>query len=299
MFDATHRGADVRELELRVNGLRLVALQDGPDDGSLVLCLHGFPDTAWTWRLLLPALAERGYRAVAPFSRGYAPSEASAEATYTVGDLAADVCVLHEQLGGGRPAVLVGHDWGAAAAYAALTREPSRWSGAVAVAVPPTGHIGPDLASYEQMRRSWYGFLFQLPVAEEVVARDDFEFVCRLWADWSPGFDASEELPRVKEALAASGTLTAALRYYRDSPTELRPPSAASPLPDLPLLYIHGANDGCIGIDVLEVARPFFPPQAEILVVEGAGHFVHLERPDEFEAAAVAFLERLGGPLKA
>src|SRR5690242_7115926 len=97
------------------NGLEFGYLSEGPADGPLALCLHGFPDTAYGWRHLLPELAERGYRAVAPFLRGYAPTSVPADGAYQTGALAADAIALHEALGGGPDAVLIGHDWGAAA----------------------------------------------------------------------------------------------------------------------------------------------------------------------------------------
>ena len=291
-MDGTLRSSSLKRFVVEANGLRLAILQEGPSDGPVALCLHGFPDTPSTWRHLLPELAARGYRAVAPFMRGYAPSEARSDVTYSVRDLGADSCALHELLGGGRPGALIGHDWGAAAVYAALMQAPSRWASAVSVAVPPTGHIGVDLASFEQMRRSWYGFLFQLPVAEQVAAANDFELLERLWSDWSPAYDAAADLEWMKETLREPGSLLAAISYYRDTPSELRQPSAGDPVPDVPLLYLHGADDGCIGVDILEVARPFLPPRAETVVLQGVGHFPQLEQPTEFNAAVLAFLDR-------
>src|SRR3954464_2707270 len=89
--------------------------------GPLALCLHGFPDSAHTWRHLLPALADAGFHAVAPFMRGYAPTAVPGDGAYQTGALATDANALHEALGGDADAVLIGHDWGAAAAYGAAT----------------------------------------------------------------------------------------------------------------------------------------------------------------------------------
>ena len=88
------------------NGLEFAYLTDGPEDGPLALCLHGFPDTAHTWRYLLPELAAAGFRAVAPFLRGYAPTAIPADGRYQVGALVRDANALHEALGGGDDAVL-------------------------------------------------------------------------------------------------------------------------------------------------------------------------------------------------
>jgi pimeloyl-ACP methyl ester carboxylesterase len=100
-----------------VGGLAVRAVQAGAGlleagSGPLALCLHGFPDTAWTWQHLLPALAGAGFRAVAPFTRGYAPTGIPADGAYQAGALVADAVALHQVLGGDGDAVLIGHDWG-------------------------------------------------------------------------------------------------------------------------------------------------------------------------------------------
>ena len=108
------------------NGVDFRVLQAG-DHGPLALCLHGFPDSAYTWHENLPALAERGYRAVAPFMRGYAPTGLVPDARYHVSALTDDAIALHEALGGDERAVIIGHDWGADAAYGAGALAPARW----------------------------------------------------------------------------------------------------------------------------------------------------------------------------
>ena len=120
---------------VHANGVEFAYLAVG--EGPLALCLHGFPDTAHTWRHLLPALAERGYRAVAPFLRGYAPTEIPADGAYEAGALVADVRALHEELGGDSAAVLIGHDWGAFPVYATA----DRFRRSVAMAVPPAAAL--------------------------------------------------------------------------------------------------------------------------------------------------------------
>ncbi len=100
---------------MSANGVEFAYLCEGPADGPLALCLHGFPDTAHTWRYLLPRLAEAGYHAVAPYLRGYSPSSIAPDGRYDQGTLALDACALHGALGGTGDAVLIGHDWGALA----------------------------------------------------------------------------------------------------------------------------------------------------------------------------------------
>src|ERR1700759_4036682 len=110
-------------VEVRLPAVRLECLAWGPDDGPLVGPRHGFPDTAWPWPPLGPALAARGHRVVAPFLRGYAPSGLADDGSYHVGALMADAVALHRGLGGDDRAALVGHDWGAIAANALAANE--------------------------------------------------------------------------------------------------------------------------------------------------------------------------------
>ena len=110
-------------------------------DGPLALCLHGFPDSAYTWRHLLPLLADAGFRAVAPFQRGYAPSAVPDDGILQIGGAEHGRHRAHDALGGDERAVLVGHDWGAATAYGAAGHAPERWRRVVAMAVPPGGAL--------------------------------------------------------------------------------------------------------------------------------------------------------------
>src|SRR5690242_15709055 len=135
------------------------------DDGPLALCLHGFPDSAWTWRHLLPELAAAGYRAVAPWLRGYAPTGLDPEGRYQNGASVADTSALHDALGGDERAVIIGHDWGARIATGAAVHASDRWAKIVTMAVPPAGAIAGAMLSYAQLKRSFYIWLFQTPLA--------------------------------------------------------------------------------------------------------------------------------------
>ncbi|MGH9081240.1 MAG: alpha/beta fold hydrolase [Acidimicrobiales bacterium] len=272
---------------VRANRLDFAYLDDGPADGPLALCLHGFPDTAHTWRHLLPRLAGAGFHAVAPHLRGYAPTAVPEDGRYDTGTLAIDACELHRALGGGEDAVLIGHDWGAFAAYGAAAAQPERWHRVVTAAVPPPAALAEGFLQFDQLRRSWYIFFFQTPLAEHAVSLDGYAFIDRLWADWSPGFDGSWDTARVKEALASPEHLSAAIGYYRamfagppDDQEAAAAQAAAGTTAPQATLYLHGADDGCMGIDTVGSVTDHLAPGSAMVVVEGAGHFLHLERPD-------------------
>lgn len=272
----------------------------GPLDGPLALCLHGFPDTAHTWRHLVPQLTEAGFRAVAPFTRGYAPTAVPPDGLYQTGALSADANALHDALGGDGDAVLIGHDWGAPSAYGAAVHEPDRWARVVGMAVPPGAALAAAFVSnLDQLQRSWYMFLFQHPLADLVVAANDFAFIARLWAQWSPGHPADEDVAHVCESLADPANLGAALGYYRAALGDgKRDPrldalqAATSELPRQPTLYLHGRDDGCVGAEVAEAAAAMTAgdDHVSIEVLDGCGHFLHLERPDDVNDRILEFL---------
>lgn len=289
---------DLTEGRIEANGVMFGYLEAGSADGPLALCLHGFPDSAWTWRHLLPELAGVGYRAVAPFLRGYDPTEVPEDGRFQTGALVADACALHEALGGDGRAVLIGHDWGAMAAYGAAVHRPDAWRRVVAAAVPPFGAMGDAFFQYDQIKRSFYMFFFQNPLAEMVVGMDDLAFIDRLWADWSPGYEATEDLQYVKQSLRGADNLRAAIGYYRAmfDPTrqagELATEQAATGgTPPQPTLYLHGAEDGCLGVGLTANAGAFLSEGSDVVIVEGVGHFLHVEKPKEVNDHILRFLE--------
>lgn len=285
------------QLTVTANGVDFACLSMG--EGPLALCLHGFPDTAATWRHLMPALADAGYRAVAPWMRGYAPTAVPSDGAYQTGALAADAVALHEALGGDADAVIIGHDWGAFATYGAAALAPQRWRRVVAMAVPPAAALMGGMLSPTQVKRSWYIWFFQTAgLPEMVVPTDDFAFIADLWADWSPGYDATTDVAAVAAALGDPVNLAAAVSYYRAmfDPTRhldtYADAQAATQLPTpQPTLYLHGANDGCLGVEMVAAAAAALPAQgSRVEVVPDAGHFLQLERPAVVNQLVVDFL---------
>ena len=265
--------------------LEFATLQCG--SGPLALCLHGFPDSSHSWRHLLPRLAEAGFHAVAPFMRGYAPTAIPADGAYQTCELGLDANALHEALGGDHEAVIIGHDWGATGAYAAAIIDPSRWSKVVGMSVPPWGSMARAfIGNLEQIRRSWYMFYFQHPLADLVVPANDLAFIDMIWESWSPGFDSSLDARNAKDCLADPANLQAALGYYRATlGNGYRNPAnqelqelVGRDTPPQPVLYLHGSNDGCIGIEVARDAAAHAPENARVVEIPDAGHFIQLEQ---------------------
>lgn len=281
------------QITYQANGLTFHALTWGPSDGPLALCLHGYPDTAWTWRYLGPHLAERGWRVVAPFTRGYGPTDLAPDNCYQVGALAADAVRAHEALGGDGRAVLIGHDWGAITSYPAGAHSPDRFARVVTLAVPPLGAMGgKPRAGFraeaallaKQSWRSWYLGFQQLPRISEASLQ---RLIPRLWSSWSPGYDAHQDVAHVLESLNTPQRRTAALRYYRalarpwthlDEYAEFQRHWLATPTN--PVLYLHGDQDGCMLAGYAVRAADALTGQSRMELVAGAGHFLHLERPN-------------------
>lgn len=276
---------EIAQTTVEANGLSFGALTCG-DSGPLALCLHGFPDSAHTWRHLLPQLAAAGYRAVAPWTRGYAPTVVPGNGDYSAAALSSDANALHDALGGDSDAVLIGHDWGALATYNAAANEPAKWRRLVTIAVPPPGIATNAFFRYEQLKRSFYIMLFQTPLAEIVVGADDLIFIDKLWADWSPSYDGSADLPHVKAALRAPANLAAAIGYYR----AMFSVGGGDKSPPQPTLYLHGTDDGAFGVEGVAGTEQNLSAESRVDIIEGVGHFLHLEKPEEINKLILDWL---------
>lgn len=268
-------------------GLRFAYLEEGT--GPLVLLLHGFPDTAHTWDRSMSALAAAGYRAVAPFMRGYAPTAIPATPAYDSDTLGQDALALITALAGPgeQSAILVGHDWGASAAYAAATLGPERIRLLVTLAIPhprsilPTPSILWKVRHFAALRRKG---------AEERFRRDDFAGVDELWRRWSPAWKQipPEETAPAKETFRQPGSLDAALGYYRA--LSVRLPSSHRRSVTVPAVSFAGEHDGIIAPAAYERARRCFKSDYHVIRVPG-GHFMHREHPEAFVPALVKALK--------
>ncbi len=288
-------GHQITQASTEVDDLHVEWLECGT--GPLAICLHGFPDSAHTWRHLLPELANAGFRGVAPWTRGYFPTAVPTDGLYQRGVRGRDACLLHEALDGDSDAVIIGHDFGSGAANVAASMEPDRWARAVMMSVPPGARMANAMFEYGQIRRSSYMFFFQHPLSEMVVPHDDWAFIRGLWNDWSPGFDGGSDIDQFIESASPDGHLAAMLGYYRATfQPELRSEefadwdAAGQSPPPQPTLYLHGRADGCITSDLADGLDAELAPDSKVVVFDDVGHFLQLEDPKRVNATIVDFL---------
>ncbi len=283
------------------NGIDFAYLEAGPADGPLALCLHGFPDHALTWHRLMPELAAAGYHVVAPWLRGYSPTGLAPDGNYQVATVALDALALADAFAADCEAVLIGHDWGAIAAYTAVAHRPDRFTRLVAMSVPHQAALMTRfLTTPAQLKRSWYVFFFQTPLADLVVPNDDFAVIDMIWHDWSPGLIPDHDFMRaLKKTLGAPGSTAAAISYYRsmlgttpgDPALDDVQAAGNGPIP-VPTLYLHGADDGCMGVELVDETElvPYFPAGLEVGFVPSSGHFLHLDQPEAVNRRILTFL---------
>lgn len=284
--------------EVRANGIRYAYLERGT--GPLVLLLHGYPDNATSWTHQLEALAAAGYRAVAPFMRGYPPTDVPRSGFFDRATLAVDVKCLIDELDDGEPAFLVGQDWGAAVAYGVLGAFGDRIRRAVILAVPHPVQIQRTLRrSPKHAIRSFHWFLFQLPwLPEKLLRARDHAFIEVLWRLWSPRFDDHAHVADIKRMMAEPFVVEATLAYYRamvrskmqDQSAPLRAVRAALDRPiDVPTRVLCGSRD--MRKEMLPTQADLFRGPYEWAVVDGAGHFLHRERPEEVNRSILQWLD--------
>jgi pimeloyl-ACP methyl ester carboxylesterase len=289
---------DLTQEAIQVNGVELAYLSGGEATAPLVICLHGFPDSALTFKHLAPDLIGGGFRVAVPWLRGYPPSEV-VQGPYQMAAVAHDVIALADELSPGRSAYLVGHDWGGLATYGATALAPDRWERAVVLSVAPARSFRPFLIrDWDQQRASWYQFLFQLePLAERVVQKADFAFIERLWEDWSPGWAIDREILDAAKKSIAEG-FPAALTFYRHAwQVGLQDPALAEdqqrvmdgPV-DVPTLVLRGEDDGCILAGAFDAVADYFSGEHAVEVLPRVGHFLHLEDPEGVNRRIIEFL---------
>lgn len=263
--------------KVRANGVNFAYLEMGT--GPLVMFMHGFPDNAWSYRTQMKVLAAAGYRTVAPFLRGYAPSEIPADGVYDPIVLGKDLEALIAALSEDGRAYVVGMDWGGTSTFQALATAPSAIKAAVVMNTAHPVTFGSIRRDPEAVRALFHFYFFQLPGAAASVDIEGMPFIDYLWKLWSPTFRSDEHLRSIKETLSSPGTMEAALKYYAglfDAGRDGRLPMNKM---ETPTLTIYGANDPTALYSSKE--RAFFTGPYNRVVLPDVGHFPHLEREAE------------------
>lgn len=274
------------------NGLRLAYLEAG--EGPLVLLLHGFPDDAWTWSAQIPVLTDAGYRVVAPFLRGYPPSQVPPAGHCNSKQNASDLTELLRALAD-QPAFVVGHDWGGLATYGTIASAPELIERAAVVAVSHPATLIPLLDKPNLVHHLFHVWFFQVEgLSEGALRANDFGLLDYLWEMWTrSGHDDAEHLSRLKrDVFDQPGVVDALVGYYRalvrlpqNEPAFvealLRPTTT-------PMLSIWGGDDPAKEAAASE--RELFRGGYRQEVVADAGHFVHREQPAAFNELVLSWL---------
>ena len=270
-------------LELAVNGLTFDALALGPEQGELVLFLHGFPQFANAWTAMMEPLAATGFRTVAVDQRGYSPgARPDGVESYRIDHLVADVVGLLDALDIDT-VHLVGHDWGSIVAWCVAARHPGRVTSLTTVSVPHPAAFGWALREDvdQQQRSSYIQFLRTEGKAEHVLLRDDAQRLRAVFGD----VVSSELVNEHVGLLSEPGALTAALNWYRAMTKDFE----ATPAVTVPTTYVWSTGDLELGRAGAEKCGEFVDAPYEFVVLDGATHWIPEECP---EALAKAILDR-------
>jgi len=315
---------EVRERTIATNGVELHVLEAG--EGPLVVLAHGFPELGYSWRHQLPAIAAAGHRVLAPDMRGYGRStRPEATEDYDILNLTGDLIGLMDDAGE-EQAVIVGHDWGSIVAWSTAVLAPERVLGVVGMSVPflPRGPMPPTQLMRMVLGDSFFYILyFQEPgVAEADLGRDAAVTMRRMLAglgsgngdaasasamandgrgfverlgdvDELPGWLSQEELDHYVAEFARTG-FQGGVSWYRnlDRNWELMEPVGQDKV-ELPSLFISGSKDPVLLMSPPAVMDGWLADHRGTIMVEGAGHWVQQERPQEVNDALISFLDSL------
>ncbi len=305
---------------ISANGIELFVREQG--QGPLVVLCHGWPELSYSWRHQLSALAEAGYHVVAPDMRGFGRSSAPAEiGAYTIFDTVGDMVALVAELGE-KQAVIVGHDWGAPVAWSAAMFRPDIFTRVAGLSVPPPfrARTRPLEGLRESGVTNFYWQYFQSPGVAEAEFERDVTLTMRkvlgrgisdpahLFVEEGKGFlhplRSDQSLPNwlteadvayFAEVYKESG-FHGGLNWYRnlDRNWELTAPWQGAQIHQ-PSLFIAGSRDsvitGLIGAKRIADMERVLPNLTRKLIIDGAGHWIQQERPDEVNAALIEFLK--------
>lgn len=281
---------------IKCNGIRLHVVQAGPEDGPRVVLLHGFPEFWYGWRQQIEPLAAAGYRVVVPDQRGYNLSaKPRGVENYQVHKLAGDVVGLLDALGE-QQALLAGHDWGAAVAWETAIRHPERVRKLAILNVPHPDVMQRFLRSnFEQLRKSWYMFFFQLPVIPEAMLRaNDWDAAVKmLLRSARPGSFSAADIEQYRQAWWRKDAMTSMLNWYRAAfRSAARQPGSPDELPPrrvtVPTLILWGKNDVALSHHMAQPSCDLCD-NGLLVFFENATHWVQHDEAEGVNKALLSF----------
>ena len=285
-------GVEIEHRDIVTNGVRLHCALAGPEDGDLVVALHGFPEFWRGMSGVVVALAQAGFRVVAPDQRGYNLSEKPEGIdAYSVDEMAQDVVGIIQALGRDS-AHVVGHDWGAAVAWwLALTR-PERVRRLVVINVPHPSVFAREVrGNKKQMRKSWYIFAIQVPALPERVAfgrRTRHRFSRAIAGTANPGSFTPDYLAQLREAWAQPGAAEGMLNWYRAS-VRRRPGRLADKRVHVPTLIIWGRKDVALSDTMVQPSADLCD-DVRVEWFDDATHWVLHDEPERTATLILDFL---------
>ena len=282
---------DLEHSYIETNGVRLHVVQAGPQSGTPVVLLHGFPEFWYGWRKQIPALVEAGCRVIVPDQRGYNLSEKpQGVKAYRMDELVNDVIGLIDALGYEK-VNLVGHDWGAAVAWVLANKYPERLHRLGILNVPHPAVMKRFLQrDFEQLRRSWYVFFFQLPWLPEAGMRaDNWRGAVRaLRGSGRIHTFTNEDIDKYKEAWSQPGGMTAMINWYRAA-LRFQPPIPIDARIRVRTLMMWGMKDVALSH---RMARPSmdYCDEGNLIFFPEATHWLQLDEAESVNHYMVDFL---------
>jgi pimeloyl-ACP methyl ester carboxylesterase len=293
------RDATLRHRQVQVGELSMHLAEAG--EGPLVLLCHGFPECWYSWRHQLRALCD-SFDCVAPEMRGYGESDAPRGVmNYTLDKLVGDVVDLIAALGRER-AVVIGHDWGGAVAWATALMRPEVVERLAVLNCPHLKRMSEELRrNFRQMRRSWYMAFFQIPrLPEALFRRRNFALLDRALKDGTvhKGVITDDDMRYFRDAFKNPYSISAAINYYRANfRSGLMARSGQNTWIDrkiaVPTMLIWGEQDFALGKELTYDMERLFTGSFEIRYIPDSGHWVQQERPDLVNGYLREFLSPL------
>ncbi|MFZ5721942.1 MAG: alpha/beta fold hydrolase [Pseudomonadota bacterium] len=285
----------MRTMTVEANGFRFAVDEAGEGD-HLALCLHGFPESRFSWRFQLPLLAELGYRAWAPDLRGYGETEPKPKAVsaYVIDRLMEDVAALIDA-SGAKKVTLIGHDWGAGLAWSFAINRIRPLERLVIMNVPHPAVMAENLRSNPaQRKKSWYIFFFQLPwLPERMMTAGDARGVRRAFHDMA--VDKTNFTPDVLDHYAKNaqrpGAIRGMINWYRGAFRMRRRLGEPWPMLETPTLIVWGEEDAALGVELLD-GTDAYVRDLTIERLPGVSHWVQQEAPQKVNPILKDWLTR-------